>query len=67
MDRISGDIRRTEAEGAIAQCAGISQAKGQRKREQIREFFFETCVSGKKLPKEKMGEKETCGVQFKVF
>ena len=66
MDRISGDIRKIG--GRRCNCASAQESLRQNDREKENEYVYSFLARvSRKTAKRKRWEKETCGVQFKVF
>ena len=66
MDSISGDIRKIG--GRRCNCASAQESLRQKDREKENKYVYSFLARvSRKTAKRKRWEKETCGVQFKVF
>ena len=66
MDRVSGDIRKKRR--PKVQLRGAQESLRQKDREKENKYVYSFLARvSRKTAKRKRWEKETCGVQFKVF
>ena len=66
MDRISGEIRKIA--GRRCTCASAKEYLRKKDREKENEYVYSFLARvSRRTAKRKSWEKETCGVQFKVF